>query len=176
MAQVCKFKFVYMRLWYADVLGSQVTLTLLFLTVVTTGCLLLGFIPIFGHDSFGTHMLNGFVMLGILGLSASLLLCCFQAAGVQLPDFLASAPDCRHFCMNCTGGPFLYLGDLGAAAECGYFLLGMLVLVGFLFACYMIYAMLWHLTKRALDTAQHMVENVGERHAAPSVEEAEPLV
>jgi hypothetical protein len=34
-----------------------------------------------------------------------------------------------------------------------------MVIVGFAFACYMIYAMLWHFTKRALDTAQHMVGN-----------------
>jgi hypothetical protein len=85
---------------------------------------------------------------------------------VQDPPLLTLPPPARS------------LGDLGAAAECGYFLLAIMVIAGFAFACYMIYAVLWHFTKRALDAAQHMCENVGGREgqAAAAEREQEPLV
>jgi hypothetical protein len=59
-------------------------LAAVFAVLVASSCLLAGFIPVFGHGSFSTHMMNGFVVLGILGLGASLLLCCLQVAGVQV--------------------------------------------------------------------------------------------
>lgn len=46
--EVCKYRYEYRRLWWAGILGSQVTLTVLFLILMSGLIAVLGFVPVLG--------------------------------------------------------------------------------------------------------------------------------
>jgi len=123
------------------------------------------------------HIANGLVMMGIVGIAMSVVLGVLRACGFTGMAFLPDAfcPGCL-WCLDLNGGPGLGWApfvECGAAGECGLALLVILVVVmlvvGIMAAAYMLYAVLWALVQRGLDTAQSMVENVQhEQEPAPA--------
>lgn len=63
-------------------------------------------------------------------------------------------------CLECPGTLGWAPIELGGVAECGVFILLVLVVVGFFMACYTIYSLLFLQTQHMLERSQHLVENV----------------
>jgi hypothetical protein len=114
------------------------------------------------------HITNGLIMMGVVGLTVSMLMGILRACGytglVFMPD--PFCPGCL-WCMDLNGGPGLGWApfvECSGAGECGLVLLAILVvvmlIVGITAAMYMLYAVLWALVQQGLDKAQSMVENV----------------
>lgn len=186
VAAVCNTTYVsaaharyrYHRLWWANLLGSQITLTIMFLLAMTAAITVLGFIPLtnsfFSSSSSSSsisaakvtiHIGNGVIMMGIMGLVLSLMLQLGRAFGLPalalLPD--PWCPSCI-WCMQEGGlgwAPFI---ECGTAGECGIALLVMvaivMLVVGVVMAAYMLYGVLWLMVQAGLSRAQRMVENV----------------
>lgn len=167
--EVCKFKFLFRRLWWADILGSDITLWFLFAAMLLLLCFVLGFIPISNSfisvSGWALHFINGAFMISLIGLLGALFFVCaqntfgfiiFPELAIDLPQLLLG--------MDLSG---LFGVDMcGALAEGGVAILAILAavvfIIGFLAACCYMYAILWFLTKRGLEHAQHMVENVAD--------------
>jgi hypothetical protein len=166
--EVCKFRYQYRRLWWADFLGNSATLVIGFLLLVSLLTFGLGFVPIMPAATavqvgkVMTHIVNGVIMMAMLGIALTIAVGISRASGVNLLWFLPDPwlPGC--LCLDCTFGCPLEAGIFGA--ECGVALLAimvvMLIAVGFAMACYMLYGMLWLMVCSLLQRAQHMVENV----------------
>lgn len=208
------FRYRYHRLWWANLLGSQATMLVLYCLLMASLIASLGCVPVLssfssskagssgggsggGGDSpapggggsggsstpqpmwlqVSLHIANGLVMMGIVGIAMSVVLGVLRACGYTGMAFLPDAfcPGCV-WCLDLNGGPGLGWApfiDCGAAGECGLALLVILVVVmlvvGIMAAAYMLYAVLWALVQRGLDTAQSMVENVQqEQEPAPA--------
>lgn len=176
--EVCKFKYAYSRAWWASILGSNVTLGLVFSAAIGLLVYGLGFLPIAGSDMgevwgpVATHVFNGVVGLGILGLLASLILGLMRAFGAAAWLAMPDAAWCpAAVCADCsqTGGLPLCM-ELGGAGECGVAmaaLLGLLLIAaGILASALLTWQLLLVASGAALERAQRMVENVGEAPAA----------
>lgn len=152
---MCKFRYQYRRLWWATLLGHRLTVLASFLLLVTTLTWVTGYIPLMPSTTANKvpwvvlHILNGVVVMGVLGVVLSVASIICRAAGITtfwcLPD--AVVHSCCLCCSECSG-PSLLWGDLSmVGAECGLAFLSLLVVmtisVGFLMSCYMLYAILW---------------------------------
>eukprot|EP00877_Chromochloris_zofingiensis_P003918 jgi/Chrzof1/13527/Cz08g00320.t1 len=164
--EVCKFKYQYRRLWWADLIGSKVTILLCFLLLVCSTCYVLGFVPVLrpfaASKGWQIHVLNGIAMMGILGLFLSIVIGTLRACGVHGIWFLPD-PFCPGLaCLDCPGGALGWgpIADCGGMAECGAAMLVIMLAVGFVLACYMIYGVLFMMVQRAVAQAQYMVENI----------------
>jgi hypothetical protein len=128
-------RYQYRRLWWAGLLGSQVTLSILYLVLMSGLIAVLGFVPVLGllpsskgsggsdspspggGDSSSTHSLwlsvsyhiaNGLVMMGIVGLLVSMVLGIMRACGYTGLIILPDpfCPACL-WCLDINGGPGL---------------------------------------------------------------------
>jgi hypothetical protein len=181
----CGYSYQYRRLWWADILGSQITLVTVFLLIVCSATYGLGYIPLVealtgtprhtqppAADSSGAastaagwwalHLLDGVAVMGLLGVLLSLSLAGLRACGLVSLWWLPDAGWCPMLCLECNGGGLGWapLECAGAATECAALMLIVLVLVGFVSACYMLYHMLYMQTQAVLEGMQSMVENV----------------
>jgi len=180
--EVCKFRYQYRRLWWADILGSSTTLVIAFVSLVSLLTFALGFVPIMPAaaavrvGSILTHIANGVIMMACFGILLTIAVLISRASGVNLLWFLPDPwlPGC--LCLDCSICSPLEAGVFGA--ECGIallvFLAVLLIAVGFALACYMLYGMLWLMVFSLLQRAQHMVENVKpQQHIRQQEEKAE---
>lgn len=177
--EVCKYRYRYQRLWWANLLGSQATLIIMFLLAMTATIIVLGFIPVtnsfFPNSSSSStgsytakiaiHIINGVILMGLMGLVLSLMLQLGRAFGLPALALLPEpwCPSCI-WCMQEGGlgwAPFI---ECGTAGECGLALLVVvavvMLVVGVVMAAYMLYGLLWLLVQTGLNRAQRMVENV----------------
>lgn len=200
--EVCKYRYRYQRLWWASILGHQVTLAIMFVLVMAASIAVLGYIPV-TNDMFGKgsssssssdpspspspspggggsgsswnidapypviHLLNGLIMLGIVGLCLSLLLLCAAYCGARAAIFLPDTIWCPcMWCLECNGSGAPLMGEALAAGggECciafGAVIAVMMLLVGLVTACYMLYGVIWLFVQSGLNRAQNIVENV----------------
>ena len=172
-------RYRYARAWWAGLLGSRVTLGLVFATLLSVLVFVLGFIPlasIMSADSeegakpllggAALHVVNGVLALAAIGLLLSALLGAARLCGVATP-FLMPEPWCpAALCMDCSQGGGLPLCMELGAGECGVALamiLGTALLVaGVLASSLMLWQLLLIGSHAMLARAQSMVENIGE--------------
>eukprot|EP00775_Hariotina_reticulata_P011541 gene11541-11684_t len=132
--------------------------------------------PLLHVNIIVVHIANGVLMLGVVGLVLSILIAVGKACGVPgvllLPE--PWCPSCM-LCLDGTSGaglnwaPLLECSTIG---ECGVVMFGVfavvLLVVGVVTACYMLYGVLWLLVQAGLGQAQQMVENVQQEQGDPS--------
>lgn len=177
--------------------GHHITLLIMFSLLMAAFISVLGFVPItnrmftIGSSSSGTgsspapggdsgssirgmsvpytviHILNGVVMLGVVGLLMGILLLFGRACGIPAVALFPDSLWCPCvWCLELNGNGVPILGECAAASggECcialGAVLTVVMLVVGVMMAAYMLYFVLWLLVQTGLSRAQHMVENV----------------
>ncbi|KAI8466107.1 MAG: hypothetical protein J3K34DRAFT_472826 [Monoraphidium minutum] len=167
--EVCKFRYQYSRAWWASLLGSRVTLGVVFAASLALLVFLLGFIPLLGPPSapwgpVATHIACGVVALGILGLVAGCLLLMARACGAGVVLWMPDPWCPAALCIDCQGGGVPLCMEVSTAGECGVAmgaLLGVALLVlGVLASALLTWNLLLAASGAALSRAQRMVENI----------------
>ncbi|KAG2483396.1 hypothetical protein HYH03_017748 [Edaphochlamys debaryana] len=157
--EICHFTYQFRRLWYAAVLRHPLTSFLIFATLLSTFAFVAGFIPLL--EALGvprhpiTHMLNGLVILGLIGFIFLMGSICAGGSSSALAD-----------CGSCGG---CYLGDCGACAAgggeaCAAMMLFVLVaaaVAGMVYVSTIMFGAFYHYVRSQVSMVETMVENVG---------------